>query len=48
MKKRRDKPVCENIKIIQCENNWKRRKFKEVARITLHKKEQLMNKKRGT
>ena len=33
------------MRIIYRENNWKNRKFKEAARVTLHNKEQLMNKK---
>ena len=35
----------DNVKIIYRENNWKKRKFKEAARITSHNREQLMNKK---
>ena len=38
-------PAWDDIRIIYRENNWKKRKFKEAARITSHNKEQLMNKK---
>ena len=38
-------PVWDDATIIYRENNWKKRKFKEAARITSHNKEQLMNKK---
>ena len=34
-----------DVRIIYRENNWKKRKFKEAARIISHNKEQLMNKK---
>ena len=46
MKKRQGhKPACKDIKIIHDDNNWKKRQFKKAARIILHKKSQLMNKK---
>ena len=35
----------DDVRIIYRENNWKKRKFKEVARTTSHNKEQLMIKK---
>ena len=35
----------DDVKIIYRENNWKKRKFKEAARIISHNKEQMMNKK---
>ena len=35
----------DDVRIIYRENNWKKRKFKEAARITSYNKEQLMNKK---
>ena len=35
----------DDVRILYRENNWKKRKFKESARITSHNKEQLMNKK---
>ena len=38
-------PAWNDVKIIYRENNWKKRKFKQTARITSHNKEQLMNKK---
>ena len=38
-------PAWDGVRIIYSENNWRKRKFKEVARITSHNKEQLMNKK---
>ena len=38
-------PAWDDTRIIYIENNWKKRKFKEAARITSHNKEQLMNKK---
>ena len=38
-------PAWNEVRIIYRENNWKKRKFKEAARITLHNKEQLMHKK---
>ena len=38
-------PAWNDVRIIYRENNWKKRKFKEAARITSHNKEQLMNKK---
>ena len=34
-----------DVRIIYRENNWKKRKIKEAARITWHNKEQLINKK---
>ena len=37
-------PAWDNVIIIYRENNWKKRKFKEVARITSRNKDQLMNK----
>ena len=38
-------PAWVDVRIIYRENNWKKGKFKEAARITSHNKEQLMNKK---
>ena len=38
-------PAWDDVTIIYRENNWKKRKFKEVARTTSHNKEQLMIKK---
>ena len=38
-------PVWDYVRIIYRENNWKKRKCNEATRITLHNKEQLMNKK---
>ena len=38
-------PACDNVRIIYRENNWKKRKFKEAARIASHNKEQLIDKK---
>ena len=38
-------PAWDNVRIIYRENNWKKRKFKEAARITSYNKKQLMNKK---
>ena len=38
-------PACDNVIITYSENNWKKRKFKEAARITSHNKEQLIDKK---
>ena len=38
-------PVWDDVRIICRENNWKKRKFKETARVTSHKEKQLMNKK---
>ena len=38
-------PAWKDVRIIYRENNWKKRKLKEAAKITLHNKEQLMNKK---
>ena len=35
----------DDVRIIYRENNWKKRKFKEAARITSYNKKQLMNKK---
>ena len=35
----------DDVRIIYRENNWKKRKFKEAARIPSNNKEQLMNKK---
>ena len=37
-------PAWGDVRVIYIENNWKKRKFKEAARITSHNKEQLMNK----
>ena len=34
-----------DVRILYRENNWKKKKFREAARITSHDKEQLMNKK---
>ena len=38
-------PACDNVRITYSENNWKKRKLKEAARITSHNKEQLIDKK---
>ena len=38
-------PAWGDVRVIYIENNWKKRKFKEAARVTSHNKEQLMNKK---
>ena len=38
-------PVANDVRITYRENNWKKRKFKEAARVTVQNKEQLMNKK---
>ena len=38
-------PAWNDVRIIYRENNWKKGKFNEAARITSHNKEQLMNKK---
>ena len=38
-------PAWNDVRIIYRENNWKKRKFKEAAKITSHNKEKLMNKK---
>ena len=38
-------PVANDVRITYRENNWKKRKFKEAARVTVHNKEQPMNKK---
>ena len=38
-------PARDDVRIIYRENNWKKRKLKEAARIISHNKEQLMNKK---
>ena len=38
-------PSSDDVGIIYIENNWKKRKFKEAARLTSPNKEQLMNKK---
>ena len=35
----------DDVRIIYRENNWKKEKFKEAARITSQNKKQLMNKK---
>ena len=37
--------VWDDVRIIDRENSWKKRKFKEAARITSRNKEQLMKKK---
>ena len=37
-------PVWDDVRIIYRENNWKKRKFKEAARIAAHNKEQFMKK----
>ena len=39
-------PAWNDVRIIYRENNWKKKKFKEAARITSHNKEQLMNEKK--
>ena len=39
-------PEWDDARTIYRENNWKKRKFKEASRITSHKKEQLINKKK--
>ena len=36
-------PAWDDVRIFYRENNWKKRKFKEAARITSHNKGQLMN-----
>ena len=36
-------PLWDDVRTIYRENNWKKRKFKEAARIAPHNKEQLMN-----
>ena len=38
-------PSWNDVKIIYRENKFKKRKFKEAARIILHNKEQLLNEK---
>ena len=38
-------PTWDDVRIIYRENNWKKRKLKEIARIRSHNKKQLMNKK---
>ena len=38
-------PAWDDVRIIYKENNQKKRKFKEAARITSCNKEQLINKK---
>ena len=38
-------PSWSDVKIIFGENKFKKRKFKEAARIILHNKEQLLNEK---
>ena len=35
----------DDVRIIYRENDWKKRKFKEAAKITSHNKENLINKK---
>lgn len=45
MKDTRHAAALESIKIIIYENNSKKNQFKEAARITFYKKDQLMNKK---
>ena len=45
MKSTGHSPARKHIRIIYRENNFKKRKFKEVARIKLHDNKQLMNKK---
>ena len=37
-------PTWDDVRIIYRENNWKKRKLKEIARIRSHNKKQLMNK----
>ena len=37
-------PVWDDVRIIYRENNWKKRKFKEAARIAAHNKEKFMKK----
>ena len=36
-------PTWDDVRIVYRENNWKKKKFKEAARITSHNKEKLMN-----
>ena len=36
-------PSWDDVRTIYRESNWKKRKFKEAARIAPHNKEQLMN-----
>ena len=38
-------PACDDGRIICRKNNWKKKKFKETAKITSHSKEQLINNK---
>ena len=38
-------PKWNDVRIVYRGNNYKRRKFKEAAKITSHNKEQLMNRK---
>ena len=38
-------PVWDDVRVVYREYNWKKRKFKEAARITSHNNEQSMNKK---
>ena len=38
-------PAWDEVRVIYRENNWKKRKFKEAARITSRDDEQLMNKR---
>ena len=35
----------DDVRILYRENDWKKRKFKEAAKITSHNKENLINKK---
>ena len=37
----------DDVRILYRENDWKKRKFKEAAKITSHNKENLINKKDG-
>ena len=45
MKSTGHSPAWKHIRIIYRENDFKKRKFKEVAMIKSHDKKQLMNKK---
>ena len=40
-------PKWDCVRIVHRENSWKKKKFKEAAKIASHNKEKLMNKKDG-
>ena len=40
-------PTWDDVIIVYRENSWKKKKFKEAAKIASHNKEKLMNKKDG-